>query len=163
MTAVLPGGNNRPSAEVESGVPDGLLAILKYDKPWGAFERYAYNQECTVKIITVAPGGSLSRQYHNKRDELWVILDRGAGIELGEEILKPEPGEKIFVPRRVVHRLSAANEPVRVLEVSFGQFDEDDIVRLEDNYGRMEPTNGSCGPSELRIVVDGRLQSVAGR
>ncbi|TCJ19950.1 cupin domain-containing protein [Rubrobacter taiwanensis] len=112
-------------------------ASLKVDKPWGRFEQYTHNLPCTVKIITVDPGGILSRQYHHRRDELWVVLDPGARVELGEQVLEPDPGEKVFIPRQTTHRLSAiGSEPVRVLEISFGEFDEDDIVRLEDVYGR---------------------------
>ena len=111
---------------------------IKVEKPWGRFEQYTHNLPCTVKIITVAPGGTLSLQYHHHRDELWVILDKGARVDLGEEVLEPEPGEKIFIPRETVHRLSSAGElEVRILEISFGVFDEEDIVRLEDVYGRV--------------------------
>jgi mannose-6-phosphate isomerase len=113
---------------------------VKVEKPWGRFEQYTHNLACTVKIITVAPGGRLSRQYHKKRDELWVVLDKGACVELGEEVLYPEPEEKLFIPRETVHRLSSeAEAEVRILEISFGEFDEDDIVRLEDIYGRVGP------------------------
>ena len=116
---------------------DHTPPLIKVDKPWGGFEQYTHNLPSTVKIITVVPGGSLSRQYHHRRDELWVVLDPGARIELDGEVLSPGPGEKLYVPRGTVHRLSAGGEePVRVLEVSFGEFDEDDIVRLEDVYGR---------------------------
>ncbi len=111
---------------------------IKVEKPWGRFEQYTHNLPCTVKIITVAPGGTLSRQYHFHRDELWVALDPGALVELDEQVLNPEPGEKLFIPRETVHRLSTeGKEPVRILEISFGEFDEDDIVRLEDVYGRV--------------------------
>ncbi len=120
-------GDNRPPS-------------VRVDKPWGRFEQYAHNVPCTVKIITVAPGGTLSRQYHHNRDELWVILDPGAKVELGDEVLYPEPEEKLFIPRGTVHRLSCDGEKsARILEVSFGEFDEDDIVRLEDVYGRVGP------------------------
>ncbi|ABG03160.1 mannose-6-phosphate isomerase, type II [Rubrobacter xylanophilus DSM 9941] len=113
---------------------------VKVDKPWGKFEQYTHNLPCTVKIITVAPGGTLSRQYHHKRDELWVVLDPGARVELDDQILHPEPEEKVFIPRQTVHRLSCEGErPVRILEISFGEFDEEDIVRLEDVYGRVGP------------------------
>jgi hypothetical protein len=62
----------------------------------------------------------------------------------------------------MVHRLSAANAPVRVLEVSFGEFDEHDIVRLEDAYGRTGSTNGPRVPSDVQVAVDGGLQGTAG-
>ena len=112
--------------------------ILQAEKPWGGFEQYTHNLPSTVKIITVAPGGALSSQYHHRRDELWVVLDPGARVELDGENLTPGPGEKLYIPRGTVHRLSAEGEgPVRILEISFGEFDEGDIVRLEDAYGRV--------------------------
>jgi mannose-1-phosphate guanylyltransferase/mannose-6-phosphate isomerase len=116
---------------------DAVSQILRCEKPWGRFEQYAHNVECTVKVITVAPGGTLSRQYHHHRDELWVVLDEGARVEVDGEFTEPGAGARVFVPRRAVHRLSApADREVRVLEVSFGEFDEEDIVRVDDVYGR---------------------------
>jgi mannose-6-phosphate isomerase len=113
---------------------------VRVEKPWGKFEQYTHNLPSTVKIITVDPGGILSSQYHHRRDELWVVLDPGAKVELGYDVLHPAPGEKLYIPRETVHRLSCVGErPVRILEVSFGEFDEDDIIRLEDIYGRIGP------------------------
>lgn len=113
---------------------------VKVEKPWGKFEQYTHNLACTVKIITVAPGGTLSRQYHHQRDELWVVLDPGAWVELDDKVLSPETGDEVFISRGTVHRLSSTGDkPVRILEVSFGEFDEEDIVRLEDVYGRIGP------------------------
>jgi mannose-6-phosphate isomerase len=116
---------------------DQMPPSVKVEKPWGRFEQYTHNLPCTVKIITVVPGGKLSRQYHKKRDELWVVLDPGAAVELDGKVLYPEVEEKLFIPRETVHRLSSVGESeVRILEISFGEFDEDDIVRLDDVYGR---------------------------
>jgi mannose-1-phosphate guanylyltransferase/mannose-6-phosphate isomerase len=107
------------------------------EKPWGKFEQYTHNMPSTVKVITVLPGGALSLQYHHRRDELWVVLDDGAQIELGDRVIQPQVGDKVFIPRTTAHRLSSTGDSlVRILEVSFGEFDEDDIVRLEDVYGR---------------------------
>lgn len=112
---------------------------VKVEKPWGKFEQYTHNLPCTVKVITVEPGGTLSRQYHYQRDELWVVLDPGARVEIGDKTLHPNPEDKIFIPRQTTHRLSAPGDTrVRILEISFGEFDEEDIVRLEDLYGRIE-------------------------
>jgi mannose-6-phosphate isomerase len=132
---------NFPRVLISRGLSlDHRPPSVKVEKPWGYFEQYTHNLPCTVKIITVSPGGTLSRQYHEKRDELWVVLDSGARLELDGKILHPEPEEKLFIPRETVHRLSAAGEGVvRILEISFGEFDEDDIVRLEDVYGRVGP------------------------
>ena len=126
---------------------DNRPTSVRVDKPWGSFERYTHNLASTVKIITVAPGGVLSSQYHHKRDELWVALDPGARVELDGEVVEPELGEELFVPRGTVHRLSAeGDEPVRILEVSFGEFDEGDIVRLDDAYGRA--ARDGAGPGQ---------------
>ena len=117
---------------------DNRPTSVNVEKPWGSFERYTHNLPSTVKIITVAPGGVLSSLYHHHRDELWVVLDAGARVELGEEVLDPEVGEELFIPRGTVHRLSAAGDiPVRILEISLGEFEEGDIVRLDDVYGRV--------------------------
>jgi mannose-6-phosphate isomerase len=116
---------------------DHVPPIIEVEKPWGTFEQYTHNALSTVKIITVQPGGVLSLQYHHRRDELWVVLDAGAQIQLGDIDIRPRVGDRVFIPRTTAHRLSAAGDrAVRILEVSFGEFDEDDIVRLEDVYGR---------------------------
>ena len=116
-----------------------VTPTITVEKPWGKFEQYTHNLPSTVKVITVRPGGALSLQYHNKRDELWVVLDPGARIEVGDRVLRPQPEETVFIPRQTPHRLLAiGEEPVRMLEISFGEFDENDIVRLEDIYGRLE-------------------------
>lgn len=125
---------------------------IEVEKPWGKFEQYTHNSTSTVKIITVAPGGSLSRQYHHKRDELWVVLDSGVRVELGGKVLDPVPGEKLFILRGTVHRLSCPGEhSVRIMEISFGEFDENDIVRLEDVYGRVEKEAPSVTHSTVRL------------
>ena len=158
MSGVAPGTNDGRETQV------GTMKVVRTEKPWGHFEQYAHNLPCTVKIITVDPGGTLSRQYHQQRDELWVVLDDGAQIELGDEILRPAPAEELFIPRGMVHRLSCVSDkPVRILEVSFGVFDEDDIVRLDDAYGRVGPAKDDKeGASEVFMVVDGRLLRAVG-
>jgi mannose-6-phosphate isomerase len=124
-------------------VLDHAPSTVAVEKPWGRFEQYTHNMLSTVKVITVQPGGALSLQYHHRRDELWVVLDPGVRIELDGRVIHPEPEEKLFIPRQTVHRLSSTGDkPVRILEISFGEFDEDDIVRLEDVYGRA-PAQGS--------------------
>jgi mannose-1-phosphate guanylyltransferase/mannose-6-phosphate isomerase len=136
---------------------------VKVEKPWGSFEQYTHTLPSTVKVITVAPGGVLSRQYHHKRDELWVVLDFGACVELDGRVLHPGPGEKLFVPRGTVHRLSSVGEgEARVLEISFGHFDEDDIVRLDDVYGRSGSYNDGEDPSGPLQVGDERPRKGVG-
>ncbi|HEU4950917.1 MAG TPA: phosphomannose isomerase type II C-terminal cupin domain [Holophagaceae bacterium] len=112
---------------------------LHIDKPWGSFDQYALNTPCTVKILTCNPGQKLSLQRHRDRGELWVALDPGVVVERDGERLTPAPGEEVWLPTGATHRLSCdagTPHPVRVLEVSFGVFDEADIERLQDDYGR---------------------------
>ncbi len=112
---------------------------LHVDKPWGSFDQFILNTPCTVKILTCAPGQRLSLQRHSHRGELWVALDEGVVVERDGELLRPAVNEQIWLPTGSIHRLScdaATPRPVRVLEISMGTFDEADIERLQDNYGR---------------------------
>ncbi len=112
---------------------------LHVDKPWGSFDQYALNTPCTVKILTCNPGQKLSLQRHRHRGELWVALDGGVVVDRDGEELHPEVGEEIWLPQGSTHRLrcdASTTQAVRVLEVSLGTFDEADIERLQDDYGR---------------------------
>lgn len=112
---------------------------LHVEKPWGSFSQYALNTTSTVKILTCKPGQQLSLQRHAHRNELWVALDEGAVVELDGQVLTPDRGAEIWLPANSIHRLSCpagTPHPVRIMEISFGVFDENDIERLEDVYGR---------------------------
>ena len=111
--------------------------IIDDARPWGGFRRYTLNEPTTVKIITIEPHQRLSEQRHRHRDELWVVLDDGAEIQIGDVTVVASAGDEFFVPAGEVHRMaSATDERCRVLEIAFGHFDEDDIERLSDEYGR---------------------------
>jgi mannose-6-phosphate isomerase-like protein (cupin superfamily) len=108
-------------------------------RPWGSFRRLVHDEQCTVKLITVLPGERLSLQSHRHRSELWLFLDPGGLVEIDGEVRTPQVGEKCFIPCGAKHRLAAtadASTPVRVVEMGFGTFDEDDIIRYDDQYGR---------------------------
>lgn len=110
--------------------------IEETQKPWGRFIRYTLNEPTTVKILEVNEGASLSLQSHNHRDELWVLLAGKATVELEETIHELRELEPFFIPRGTKHRLRAHKVKARILEISFGHFDEEDIIRFEDEYGR---------------------------
>ena len=106
-------------------------------RPWGRFTQYAYNEPVTVKIIEVKPGAVLSLQRHRRRSELWVALDPTVQVEVDGRAWRPAVDEAVWIPAGATHRLSAPGDAGgRVMEVAFGHFDEDDIERLEDRYGR---------------------------
>ncbi len=110
--------------------------INKTIKPWGEFTKYALNENCTVKILTVYPKQMLSKQIHSYRDELWIILDEGLKVEVNNKIYYPKPNDEIIITRNAEHRLSSIVEKGRVLEVAFGNYDESDIKRIDDIYKR---------------------------
>ncbi|MFG3439831.1 phosphomannose isomerase type II C-terminal cupin domain [Nonomuraea sp. NPDC047897] len=115
---------------------DRLAAVIRDERPWGGFERFTLNESSTVKIIDVLPGQRLSLQRHEHRDELWVALDPGCVFEIAGERIEPEVGDRVLIRRGQTHRLSSSGPAARILEIAFGHFDEDDIERLEDAYGR---------------------------
>ncbi len=111
------------------------------DKPWGRVVTYALNQPTSVRVITVEPGQETSIHYHQLRDEMWVVLDPGLEIVVGNRVVRADPGDEFMVSSETVHRI--ANHGVtsgRVLEIAYGYTSEDDERRLQDDYGRpLEP------------------------
>lgn len=105
-------------------------------RPWGSFKQYAFNQEVTVSLMTVKPGTRLSLQSHTGRAELWIVLDEGCEVQVGDEILHPHAGDEIWIPANTKHRLASSGPEVRVLEVAFGNWQQADITRYEDDFQR---------------------------
>jgi len=114
-----------------------LDAVFAVDRPWGRFEQFLSNAVGTVKVITVEPRQRLSLQRHQLRDEMWRVLDGPVDIRVEDTEWRAESGETIWVPRTALHRMgNSSDQRVRVLEIGFGTFDEDDIERLDDDYQR---------------------------
>jgi len=108
------------------------------EKPWGCFHQYTHNEISTVKIITVNPHQQLSLQSHKKRDELWIFIDEGLIAEVAEKKIRSKRNQQISIIRGEKHRLTNdSDQAARIMEISFGYFDENDIVRYEDRYGRV--------------------------
>src|SRR3989344_8659389 len=113
-------------------------------RPWGQFEQFTHNEQTTIKIISVKAGQRLSKQRHQKRDELWIALDDGLIAEINEKAIDFKKGDKIFIPKTTIHRISTKDDllnkhgikEARFLEIAYGEFDELDIERLSDDYGR---------------------------
>src|SRR5438876_8799216 len=106
------------------------------ERPWGRFDRFVMNESCSVKVITVDPGGQLSLQSHRLRSEWWIVLDGNVEVELDGARESLGPGDEIFIPVGAKHRVTGLDRPCRWLEIIFGTFDEGDITRYEDIYGR---------------------------
>jgi len=106
-------------------------------RPWGGFRQYVYNDRCTVSLMTVNPGQRLSLQSHTRRGELWIVLDDGAIVQLEDRLTVHKAGDEIWIPVNGKHRLvCGGTAPVRVLEIAFGNWQQADITRYEDDYAR---------------------------
>ncbi len=111
------------------------------DKPWGRVVTYALNQPSSVRVITVEPGQETSVHFHRLRDEMWVVLDPGLTITIGNRVVEAAPGDEFMVSAETAHRITNhGKERGRVLEIAYGYTTEDDTQRLQDDYGRpLEP------------------------
>jgi mannose-6-phosphate isomerase-like protein (cupin superfamily) len=109
-------------------------------RPWGSFVVIADLPYAKVKRLTVNPGHRFSYQSHKHRDEHWIVVQGVARVTLNDETKDYKYGDHIFFARGTKHRLAcASDEPVEIIEVQVGEsFGEDDIVRYEDDYGRIE-------------------------
>jgi mannose-1-phosphate guanylyltransferase len=112
------------------------MNIYSEDRPWGKFEKFHENKPCTVKLIYVNPNSRLSLQYHNKRSEYWKVIKGTAMVELDGRTMILTEGETVTIPRQAKHRVGALDSVCVILEIAYGKFDENDIVRLEDDYKR---------------------------
>lgn len=115
---------------------EGLEHYEKEMRPWGNFERFTLNEKSTVKIITVNKGEEFSLQSHKHRGEFWRILSGTGVITLDSDTHTIDAGENFFSPVGHEHRMEGGPEGLVFLEIAFGDFDENDITRYEDKYGR---------------------------
>ena len=110
----------------------------KVYRPWGSYDSIDVGDRFQVKRISVKPGAALSLQKHRHRAEHWVIVSGTAEVTRNEEVFLLGENESTFLPLGAVHRLRNPGEaPLVLIEVQSGSYlGEDDIVRLEDVYGR---------------------------
>lgn len=108
-------------------------------RPWGSYRIIDQGSRFRVKHIVVNPGARLSLQYHHHRAEHWVVVEGTARVVCGERTFLLRENESTFISIGQVHRLENPGMiPLRLVEVQSGTYlDEDDIVRLDDTYGRI--------------------------
>ena len=107
---------------------------MKTIKPWGFFEKFTENETTTVKLITIKAGKRTSLQFHENRSEKWIVIN-GEGHAFTPEKKMIKTGDEVLIPKKTIHRLEATTE-LKVLEISYGEFNESDIKRIEDDYNR---------------------------
>jgi len=110
----------------------------KVYRPWGWFDSIESGANFQVKRLLVLPGAKLSLQLHHQRDEHWVVVKGTATVVNGEQVFNLSEGESTYIPKNVQHSLeNLQKENLEIIEVQSGSYlGEDDIVRLEDIYGR---------------------------
>ncbi|MDQ4014413.1 MAG: phosphomannose isomerase type II C-terminal cupin domain [Thermoproteota archaeon] len=113
------------------------MKIYSEIRPWGRFEKFHENKSCTVKLIYVNANSRLSLQYHKKRSEFWKVIKGTAVVEIDKKTIVLREGETITIPRQAKHRVLALKSDCIILEIAYGRFDENDIVRIEDDYQRV--------------------------
>ena len=110
----------------------------KVSRPWGWYDTIDLGDRFKVKRIQVNPGASLSLQIHAKRAEHWVVVKGTAEVTCGDQVITLKENESTFIPLGEKHRLSnPSTDILEIIEVQSGAYlGEDDIVRIEDSYGR---------------------------
>ncbi len=107
------------------------------ERPWGNYSEFARNEPCTVWIVDMKPGEQGSLQSHQNFDEIWIMQNEGAEVQVGEKVFKPKVGEEVYIPRQTKHRLSnLGSNTLRMFEVAYGNVTDEDKVRYEDKYNR---------------------------
>ncbi len=105
------------------------------NKPWGSYQVLYKTSNYLVKKITINSGHRISLQYHKNREEYWTVVE-GTGLgTVGNLSCRLCPGATLYVPKEIIHRIEA-QEDMEIIEVQMGMCDENDIVRLEDDYKR---------------------------
>jgi mannose-1-phosphate guanylyltransferase / mannose-6-phosphate isomerase len=112
----------------------------KVHRPWGWYDSIDEGGRFKVKRIQVKPGASLSLQKHHHRAEHWIVVTGTAKITNGEKIITLSENQSTYIPLGEVHRLANPGTiPLEIIEVQSGSYlGEDDIVRFEDTYGRIQ-------------------------
>ncbi len=137
---------HRDRAQDVKKVVDRLKAAGRHEaiahnrvyRPWGFYESLIHGNRFQVKRIVVTPGHKLSLQKHFHRAEHWVVVNGSAIVTRDSETVLVRENESIYLPLGCVHRMENPGRiPLTLIEVQSGAYlGEDDIVRLEDTYGR---------------------------
>jgi mannose-1-phosphate guanylyltransferase/mannose-6-phosphate isomerase len=110
-------------------------------RPWGVYDSVDSGERFQVKRIVVKPGATLSLQLHHHRAEHWIVVSGTAEVTNGDQVMLLSENQSTYIPLGQVHRLANPGKlPLEIIEVQSGSYlGEDDIVRMEDAYGRLAP------------------------
>lgn len=113
--------------------------MIDFDnRPWGRWEEYIFEPKYRVKRIVVFPQKRISLQLHHLRSEVWVIVEGTGKMTLGDKVFPIKAGDVIQIGKEQVHRVENDSDlPLVLIETQLGICPEDDIVRIEDDFGRV--------------------------
>ena len=119
---------------------DEALNHRKVYRPWGWYDCIEIGENFQVKRLHVSPGAKLSLQMHYKRAEHWIVVTGEASVVNGDKEFLLKEGESTFIPIGISHSLeNATTNHLEIIEIQTGSYlGEDDIVRFEDIYGRLD-------------------------
>tara|TARA_R110000744_G_scaffold198408_1_gene317663 strand:+ start:1788 stop:2243 length:456 start_codon:yes stop_codon:yes gene_type:complete len=119
--------------------PPPFSGDKKYEnRDWGHFEVLLDEPKLKVKKIVVKTGKRLSLQLHTLRDERWFIANGCGEIQIGNKTMDISEGDELFIEKYQVHRVrSSGLTDLVIIEIQTGMCQEDDIIRIEDDYGRV--------------------------
>ena len=109
---------------------------IKEERPWGWFTTISKGHDYKVKEIFVNPGSRFSLQYHNHREEHWAVVAGSGIIRVGDMLEESFIGSFWVIPKKTLHRATAGEDGLIFIETQVGECYEQDIVRIEDDYGR---------------------------
>ena len=117
----------------------------RVQRPWGCYDVLADGAGFKVKRITVDPGQRISLQSHRYRSEHWIVMSGTARATVDSETFTVTENGSVFIPRGTWHRLqNPTTAPLEIVEVQLGDYlEEDDIIRIADDYGRVAPEHTS--------------------
>lgn len=115
------------------------MAPVVEERPWGYYKVLSEEKDHKVKRIVVYPGRRLSLQRHRQRSEHWFVLSGEGIVTLGDEDIHVKAGRSVDIPVYILHRIvNTGGVDLSVIEIQTGDdFSEDDIERIEDDYGRV--------------------------
>ena len=114
-----------------------MTKVLNETRPWGDWRIIEETDHYKIKAITIKPGQRLSLQLHKHRREHWVVVSGTALVTKDKKELRLHASEHVEIPPNTPHRIANdGKESLVIIEIQYGLCDENDIIRIEDDYGR---------------------------
>ncbi|MGI6590890.1 MAG: CBS domain-containing protein [Eggerthellaceae bacterium] len=135
-----------PAFDELLNVDEHLMDFEIFQRPWGIYKTTVLQDDYQSKVLQIRPAAQLSLQYHLHREEYWTVVCGRGVAQVGDSHFPVQAGSTIFIPRGCKHRMTNSSDysQLVILEAQIGDyFGEDDIVRLEDRYGRVKKSEKS--------------------